>query len=124
MTVDALTALPPGPRMPSALQTAIWFGNAQWMLRQCTARFGDTFRLRILNEGTWVVLSHPVHVKQVFTGDPRVYHAGGEPDSAPGARRAFRPVARRGHPPGAAKAPAAALSRQAHGALRRAHGPD
>jgi len=76
MTVDALTALPPGPRMPSALQTAIWFGNAQWMLRQCAARFGDTFRLRILNEGTWVVLSHPDHVKQVFTGDPRVYHAG------------------------------------------------
>ncbi|HKH14404.1 MAG TPA: cytochrome P450 [Solirubrobacterales bacterium] len=57
-------------------QTAIWFGNAQWMLRQCAARFGDTFRLRILNEGTWVVLSHPDHVKQVFTGDPRVYHAG------------------------------------------------
>ena len=76
MTVDALTALPPGPRTPSALQTAIWFGNAQWMLRQCAARFGDTFRLRILNEGTWVVLSHPDHVKQVFTGDPRVYHAG------------------------------------------------
>jgi cytochrome P450 len=62
--------------MPAALQTAIWFRRAQWMLDQCAARFGDTFTLRILNEGSWVVLSHPDHVKQVFTGDPRVFHAG------------------------------------------------
>jgi cytochrome P450 family 135 len=68
--------LPPGPRMPAALQTAIWFRRAQWMQDQCAARFGDTFTLRILNEGTWVVVSHPDHVKQVFTGDPRVFHAG------------------------------------------------
>src|SRR3954471_17979300 len=68
--------LPPGPRMPRALQTAIWFGNAQWMLGQCAARFGDTFTLRILNEGSWVVLSDPDDLRQVFTGDPRVFHAG------------------------------------------------
>jgi cytochrome P450 len=76
MTVDASTPLPPGPRMPRAMQTAIWFGNAQWMLRQCASRFGDTFTLRILNEGTWIVLSDPDHVRQVFTGDPSVFHAG------------------------------------------------
>jgi cytochrome P450 family 135 len=76
MSVNGSTSLPPGPRMPRALQTAIWFGNAQWMLAQSAARFGDTFTLRILNEGKWVVLSHPDHVKQVFTGDPRVFHAG------------------------------------------------
>jgi cytochrome P450 len=76
MSVSGPAPLPPGPRMPGALQTAIWFGNAQWMLAQCAARFGDTFTLRILNEGTWVVLSRPDHVKQVFTGDPRVFHAG------------------------------------------------
>jgi cytochrome P450 family 135 len=68
--------LPPGPRMPRAVQTAIWFRRAQWMQDQCAARFGDTFTLRILNEGRWVVISHPDHVKQVFTGDPRVFHAG------------------------------------------------
>jgi cytochrome P450 family 135 len=76
MSANGTAPLPPGPRMPSALQTAIWFRRAQWMQRQCAARFGDTFTLRILNEGTWVVLSHPDHVKQVFTGDPRVFHAG------------------------------------------------
>ncbi len=69
-------ALPPGPRMPRLLQTAIWFRRAQWLLGQCARRFGDAFTLRILHEGEWVVLSNPEHVKQVFTGDPSVFHAG------------------------------------------------
>ncbi len=62
--------------MPAAFQTAIWFRGAQWMLSQCAARFGETFSLRILHEGGWVVLSNPDHVKQVFTGDPEIFHAG------------------------------------------------
>lgn len=68
--------LPPGPRMPTALQTAIWFRRAQWMMSQCAARFGESFTLRIFHEGSWVMLSNPEHVKQVFTGDPRTFHAG------------------------------------------------
>src|SRR4051812_21297586 len=76
MTIDGSTHLPPGPRMPVALQTAIWFRRAQWLLSQCQARFGDTFSLRIVHEGTWVVLSNPEHVKQVFSGDPEVFLAG------------------------------------------------
>jgi cytochrome P450 len=71
-----LTTLPPGPRMPAALQTAIWVRRAQWLLGQCAARFGDVFRLQIAREGSWIVLSNPEHIKQVFTGDPRVFHAG------------------------------------------------
>jgi cytochrome P450 len=58
------------------VQTAIWFRHAQWMLAQCAARFGETFTLRILHEGDWVVVSNPEHVKQVFTGDPSIFHAG------------------------------------------------
>jgi cytochrome P450 len=68
--------LPAGPPMPAALQTAIWFGKAQWMLGQCAARYGETFTIRLVNEGPFVVLSNPEHVKQVFTGHPRVFHAG------------------------------------------------
>ncbi len=45
-------------------------------MSQCQGRFGETFTLRILHEDPWVVLSNPAHVKQVFTGDPRVFHAG------------------------------------------------
>jgi cytochrome P450 len=62
--------------MPRALQTAIWSRRAQWMLEQSRARFGDMFTLRIAYEGTWVTVSDPELVKQVFTGDPRVFHAG------------------------------------------------
>jgi cytochrome P450 family 135 len=39
-------------------------------------RYGDMFTLRITHEGTWVFLSHPDAVRQVFTGDPRLLHAG------------------------------------------------
>jgi cytochrome P450 len=62
--------------MPRALQTAIWSRQAQWMLEQSRARFGDMFTIRIAHEGTWVMVSDPEHVKQVFTGDPRIFHAG------------------------------------------------
>jgi cytochrome P450 len=69
-------SLPPGPRLPRAVQTAIWARRAQWLLKECQARYGDMFTLRIAYEGTWVVLADPAAVKQVFTGDPRVFHAG------------------------------------------------
>jgi cytochrome P450 len=62
--------------MPGAVQTAIWARNAQWLLSQCASRFGETFTLRLLREDTWVVVTRPDDVKQVFTGDPRVFHAG------------------------------------------------
>ncbi len=62
--------------MPRALQTAIWSRQAQWMLEQSRARFGRMFTLRIAHEDTWVMLSDPDLAKQVFTGDPKVFHAG------------------------------------------------
>jgi cytochrome P450 len=34
------------------------------------------FTLRIAHEGNWVFLADPDAIKQVFTGDPRVLHAG------------------------------------------------
>jgi cytochrome P450 len=72
----ASAELPPGPRMPGAVQSVIWFRRAQWLMDQCQARFGDMFTLRIANEGTWVLTSDPETIKQVFTGDPRLLHAG------------------------------------------------
>ncbi|HEY5052476.1 MAG TPA: cytochrome P450, partial [Solirubrobacterales bacterium] len=73
---DPIRGLPPGPRMSRAIQTAIWSRRAQWMLEQSRARFGDMFTIRIAYEGTWVMVSDPAAIKQVFTGDPRVFHAG------------------------------------------------
>jgi cytochrome P450 family 135 len=68
--------LPPGPPLPRAVQTAIWSRQARRLLYACQDRYGDMFRLKIAYEGTWVMLADPDAVKQVFTGDPRVFHAG------------------------------------------------
>jgi cytochrome P450 len=45
-------------------------------MAQCAARYGETFSMRILHEDTWVVLSNPEHVREVFRGPPEVFHAG------------------------------------------------
>jgi cytochrome P450 len=58
------------------VQTAIWSRQARRMLFSCQDRYGDMFTLKIAYEGTWVILADPDAVKQVFTGDPRVFHAG------------------------------------------------
>jgi cytochrome P450 len=72
----AIKGLPPAPRMKRPLQTMIWSRRAQWMLEQCRARLGPMFTLNIAYEGTWVIVTDPEDVKQIFTGDPRVFHAG------------------------------------------------
>ncbi len=59
--------LPPGPRMPSALQAIGWARRPYPFMKRCQERYGDTFTLRILHSGTWVFLCDPDDVKQVFT---------------------------------------------------------
>jgi cytochrome P450 len=73
---QAARRLPPGPPLPRAVQTAIWSRRTRPMVYACQERYGDVFTLRIAYEGHWVILGHPDAVRQVFTGDPRVYHAG------------------------------------------------
>jgi cytochrome P450 family 135 len=69
-------ALPPGPSASRPRQTVRWIFRPGAMLEDCRRRYGDMFTLRIAHEGLWVFLAHPDMVKQVFTGDPRVLHAG------------------------------------------------
>jgi len=68
--------LPPSPPFPRVIQTAIWSRQARRLLYGCQDRYGDIFRLNIAYEGTWVILADPEAIKQVFTGDPKVFHAG------------------------------------------------
>ena len=68
--------LPPGPRAPRGLQTLRWGARPMRFMRDCHDRYGDMFTMRIAPEGTWVLLADPEHVKQVFTGDPGIFHAG------------------------------------------------
>jgi cytochrome P450 family 135 len=69
------TSLPPGPRLPRALQTLGWFVRPMPLMERCRERYGDMFRLRI-GEVEAVLVADPELVKQVFKADPRVAHAG------------------------------------------------
>jgi cytochrome P450 family 135 len=59
--------LPPGPRMPRALQALGWAQRPYPFMKRCHERYGDVFTLRILHSGTWVFLANPDDVKKVFT---------------------------------------------------------
>ena len=62
--------------MPRPIQTFAWIARTGPFLERARRRYGDVFSVRIAQEGTWVMLSKPDHVRQVFTGDPKVFHAG------------------------------------------------
>ena len=68
--------LPPGPSAPKTIQSIQWIVRPTAMMERCRRRYGDMFTLRVVHEGTWVFLADPDAVKQVFTGDPRLLHAG------------------------------------------------
>lgn len=65
-------SLPPGPRMPRALQALGWTNRALPWLERCRERYGDAFTLRIRHWGDWVLLADPDDVKRVFTAGDKV----------------------------------------------------
>src|SRR5689334_971635 len=68
--------LPPTPPLPKAVQTAIWSRQARRLLYACQDRYGDMFTIRLAYQGAFVAVADPAAIKQIFTGDPRVFHAG------------------------------------------------
>jgi cytochrome P450 len=68
--------LPAGPRLPRALQTVLWQRNPDRFLKRCRDRYGETFTMRIMGEGDWVIVSSPEAVKEIFRGDPEKLYAG------------------------------------------------
>ena len=71
-----MTTLPPGPRLPRAAQTAAWIARPGPFMLRAQERYGDVFTIRIGTEPPWVMLAHPDAVREVFTGDPALLHAG------------------------------------------------
>jgi cytochrome P450 len=67
-----VSALPPGPRLPRALQAVGWTQRPLPWLEKCHRRYGDIFTLRIRHYGDWVILSDPDDVKKVFTAGSAV----------------------------------------------------
>ena len=69
-------SLPPGPRTPSAWQLLHYSQSPLSFLEHCAARHGDPFTVRWAGYGTFVMLSDPEAVRDVFRGDSHALHSG------------------------------------------------
>src|SRR3954447_11729602 len=69
--------LPPGPRWPVWLQSAGLLRFRHQFVPHMWRRYGDVFTVRIVPGGRPLVLfTRPEHAKEIFAGDPEVFHAG------------------------------------------------
>jgi cytochrome P450 len=74
--VDA-SALPPGPRWPVLVQTAGLLRFRHRFHPYMRKKYGDIFTVRIAPGGRPLVFfTRPEHAKEIFAGDPEVFHAG------------------------------------------------
>jgi cytochrome P450 len=68
--------LPPGPRLPKALQTLAFWTRYIPFLERCRARYGRRFTMRTLSAPPLVHLSDPNDVKELFRAAPDALHPG------------------------------------------------
>jgi cytochrome P450 len=68
--------LPPGPRLPTALQTLGTWTRPTAFVERARARYGPRFTMRLLGQPPLVVLCDPDDIKQVFLAPPDVLHPG------------------------------------------------
>ena len=68
--------LPPGPRLPRALQTIAWWNRTVPFLERCRERYGKRFTMRLLQTPPFVHHSEPEHIREIFTASPEVLHPG------------------------------------------------
>jgi cytochrome P450 len=69
-------SLPPGPRAPVGWQTLGALTRQRPYLERQRRRYGNVFTIKLLGLGAFVACADPVLIKQVFTADPTVLHAG------------------------------------------------
>jgi cytochrome P450 len=71
------TALPAGPTTPVFLTMLRWLRAPLPMLDDFAARYGTPFSIRLPRlPGPMVFFSEPAAIKEIWTGDPDVLHAG------------------------------------------------
>ncbi len=68
--------LPPGPRMPAILQTLGNWTRPTPFLKRARRRYGSTFTMRMIATPTFVMISDPEQIKEVFQAPPDVLHPG------------------------------------------------
>lgn len=70
-------ALPPGPRWPALLQSTALLRFRHRFTPALQRRYGDVFTVRLVPRRTpLVIFTRPEHAKEIFAGDPEIFHAG------------------------------------------------
>lgn len=69
--------LPPGPRLPALLQSVLLMRFRHQFIPAMHRRYGEVFTIRVVPHASPLVLfTRPEHAKEIFAGDPEVFHAG------------------------------------------------
>ena len=72
-----MTGLPPGPKWPVLAQTAGLLRFRHKFHPYLREKYGDVFTVRLAPGGRPLVFfTRPEHAKEIFAGDPEVFHAG------------------------------------------------
>ncbi len=76
MTKTLPKAFPPGPSIPSPIQTALFYLRPFEFVHACQHRYGDLFRLRINGFGNIIYIADIDAIREVFAADGTAAHAG------------------------------------------------
>jgi len=77
LTEQQIAGLPPGPKWPVLVQSVGLLRFRHSFLPAMRRRYGDVFTMRVLPKGRYLVVFHrPEHIKEIFAGDPEIFHAG------------------------------------------------
>ena len=69
--------VPPGPRWPALLQSLALMRFRHTFIPAMHRRYGDVFTVRLVPKSMPLVLfTRAEHAKEIFAGDPEVFHAG------------------------------------------------
>ncbi len=74
--METVIPLPPRVELPAVQQSLLWRARPYELLRTCRERLGDAFTLDLGSHGTYAMFSHPDALRDIFTADPTVLHAG------------------------------------------------
>jgi cytochrome P450 family 135 len=74
--MTASPALPPGPRLPALVQTALLFRDPVGFLERCTRRYGPLFTVRLTGFPRYVYVADPLLAREVYAADRTVARAG------------------------------------------------
>src|SRR5947209_6296660 len=71
-----LPSLPPGPRLPWAVQLFQYLTDPLALFERSAKKFGDLFTLDLGPAGVWVFVSSPELIKAMYLADPAIARAG------------------------------------------------